>query len=461
MAELIFFDKNSTLNEFILIHKERWHNFGWKRGDVRGKDPKHGRIFFDSEKTWRRLCGKTGGKYKGIPVDLIAPIYDQSDDTLDEKLKIQADYWSDKNFPILIYGEKGVGKNQIVGLLTACKFKTIFKINAADPKNILLINLSGEYPHLLEPNFKGTYEGSATGTADRKGYLERADKGCIFIDQVESVEHRHQVLLMNWINEGGDPFEFEREGTGVETKKGVRDKPIRVRIWWIAATNKNPDDLKREGKLREDFLDRFAYRFTLPSFKERCENAKNNGVADYLERVVYFMMEFKNPLIGTELMPENLLKNKAETRGIKNPKNSWAIELIKKNGLDGNFRVLSKLIQKYKTFFENTEEEILSKKMFRKDVEEFLSEFIDPQKADKIAPDKKNIPKEIKYLGKKERYRDFVCRVYDEEGGDEEEIADRLMVDKRTVIKQLKSGKWSKWIKESKAEQSNSKGLSQ
>ena len=150
----------------------------------------------------------------------------------------------------LILGESGVGKELVAN---AIHFKSqragnpFIKFNcAALPENIVESELFGHE--------RGAFTGAA---AQRRGRFELADGGSIFLDEVGELSLAVQAKLLRIIQEK----EFERLG-------GSRTVKTDVRI--IAATNRNLEELIRDGSFREDLYYRLnIFPITVPPLRER------------------------------------------------------------------------------------------------------------------------------------------------------------------------------------------------
>jgi Transcriptional regulator containing GAF, AAA-type ATPase, and DNA binding domains len=155
---------------------------------------------------------------------------------------------------VLIRGESGVGKELIADLIHENSYrggKQIVKINcAAIPEN------------LLESELFGYKKGAFTGAiSDKKGKFELAEGGTIFLDEIGDLPPSLQAKLLRVIQTK------EIEPIGGTTKK------VNVRI--IAATNRNLEELVREGKFREDLYYRLnVVPIFIPPLRERKEDIR-------------------------------------------------------------------------------------------------------------------------------------------------------------------------------------------
>ena len=154
---------------------------------------------------------------------------------------------------VLILGETGTGKEMIARIvhnLSDRKERALVKVNcAALPAN------------LIESELFGHERGAFTGAHARKlGRFELADNGTIFLDEIGDLPLELQAKLLRVLQEG----EFERLGNS---------KTIKVDTRLIAATNRNLEELVKEGKFREDLYYRLnVFPIINPPLRERKED---------------------------------------------------------------------------------------------------------------------------------------------------------------------------------------------
>ncbi len=155
--------------------------------------------------------------------------------------------------PVLIVGERGTGKELIAARL--------HYLSARWDQEYLKMNCAAISETLLETELFGHEAGAFTGaTKMHKGRFERADKGSLFLDELATTSALVQEKLLRIIEYG----EYERVG-------GSKTLTTDVRL--IAATNEDLPTLAREGKFREDLLDRLAFDvITLPPLRARQED---------------------------------------------------------------------------------------------------------------------------------------------------------------------------------------------
>ncbi|WP_457641268.1 sigma-54-dependent transcriptional regulator [Persephonella sp.] len=154
---------------------------------------------------------------------------------------------------ILIYGESGVGKELVA--------RAIHNFSPRSDKPFIPINCANISPDLMEAEFFGYKKGSFTGaTEDRKGIIEKANGGTIFLDEIGELPMDIQGKLLRFLQEK----EIRRIGD---------DKAIYVDVRVIAATNKNLQELVEKGKFREDLFYRIeGLKVHIPPLRERKED---------------------------------------------------------------------------------------------------------------------------------------------------------------------------------------------
>jgi DNA-binding NtrC family response regulator len=155
---------------------------------------------------------------------------------------------------VLIEGESGTGKE-----LAAHAIHNLSRRNKA---KFVTVHCAALSPQLLESELFGHEKGAFTGAHERRiGRFEQANGGTIFLDEVAEIDPSTQVKLLRIMSE---ERAFERVG-GNQT--------LRADVRLIAATNKNLEQLVREGKFRDDLFFRLnVVRITMPPLRERKED---------------------------------------------------------------------------------------------------------------------------------------------------------------------------------------------
>ena len=133
---------------------------------------------------------------------------------------------------VLIQGETGTGKELIARML--------HRYSPRAERPFVAVDCGAIAPTLVESELFGALRGAYTGAdRDRIGYLEAANHGTVFLDEIGEIETGFQLKLLRFLQE----HEIRPVGS-------TRPRPIDVRV--IAATNKDLSKLVAEGKFRED-----------------------------------------------------------------------------------------------------------------------------------------------------------------------------------------------------------------
>jgi PAS domain S-box-containing protein len=154
------------------------------------------------------------------------------------------------NATVLIFGETGTGKELIA--------RSLHEAGTRKDKPLVLVNCAAIPGTLVESEFFGHERGAFTGaTTRREGRFGLADGGTIFLDEVGELPLDLQAKLLRVLQEG----EFEPLGS-------TRTRKVNVRV--IAATNRDLDEMVREGKFREDLFYRLnVFPLRVPPLRER------------------------------------------------------------------------------------------------------------------------------------------------------------------------------------------------
>jgi transcriptional regulator with PAS, ATPase and Fis domain len=157
---------------------------------------------------------------------------------------------SESNGAVLIQGESGTGKELIA--------REIHNLSPRKNQPFVVINSAAIPATLMESEIFGHNRGAFTGASRTTlGKLEIADKGTVFLDDVNTLDISMQAKLLRVIQEK----EFERLGS---------TKVIKVDVRFIAASNQDLAELKSQGTFREDLFYRLnVFPIKLPPLRER------------------------------------------------------------------------------------------------------------------------------------------------------------------------------------------------
>ncbi len=155
------------------------------------------------------------------------------------------------DYPILLLGETGVGKSHIAN--------EIHKMRGGFGP-FLEYNVGEANMQVVEAELFGSVRGAFTGAVNKEGLFRLANGGTLFLDEIgeASIELQNKIL------------------TAVETKRfskvGAPGQKITSNFRLITATNKNPQTLIEEKKMKHDFYARIrGYEITIPPLRERRE----------------------------------------------------------------------------------------------------------------------------------------------------------------------------------------------
>ncbi|MFQ5740466.1 MAG: sigma-54-dependent transcriptional regulator [Acidobacteriota bacterium] len=187
-----------------------------------------------------------------------------------QALRQQIKYAAPTEGRILIYGENGTGKELVARLLHLGSRRR--------QQPFLEVNCAAIPEDLIESELFGCVKGAYTGaTRDRKGKLELADRGTLFLDEVGDMSLKTQARVLRVLEDQ----RFHPVG-------GTQVVEVDVRV--IAATNKNLEVEIEKGNFREDLFFRLnVIPFEVPPLRERRED---------IPELTHHFLEFFSKLYG-------------------------------------------------------------------------------------------------------------------------------------------------------------------
>jgi transcriptional regulator with PAS, ATPase and Fis domain len=152
-------------------------------------------------------------------------------------------------YPVLILGETGTGKELFA--------KLIHFLSERDGP-FVAVNCAAIPADLAESTLFGHVKGAFTGAVkDQKGEFEKADGGTLFLDELGELSPDMQAKLLRAIQEGI-----------IQPVGGAQSKKLNLRI--IAATNRDLELMVEKGQFREDLYHRLnTGELTLPALRDR------------------------------------------------------------------------------------------------------------------------------------------------------------------------------------------------
>jgi phosphotransferase system HPr (HPr) family protein len=210
---------------------------------------------------------------------------------------------------VLIRGESGTGKELVA--------EGIHYASTRRKGPFIRVNCGAIPSTLLESELFGHEKGAFTGAVKRKlGKFELANNGTIFLDEIGEMDKNMQVKLLRALQQR----EFDRVG-GETTVK------VDVRI--IAATNRNLEDMVRQGTFRDDLYYRLnVIPLFLPALRERVEDI---------------------PLLAEHFVNKINLQNHKHIKGVT----AAALEVLMSYKWPGNVRELENIIERVITLMDS------------------------------------------------------------------------------------------------------------
>lgn len=160
---------------------------------------------------------------------------------------------TESKIPVWIYGESGTGKEAIARALhfnsSRAKFPFVSENCSALPEG------------LLESELFGHKKGAFTqATQDKKGLLEYAHQGTVFLDEIADMSLNLQAKLLRFLQEG-------------EIRPVGSHHVVTVDVRVVSASNRNLPQLAKTGAFREDLFYRLnGVTVTLPPLRDRLED---------------------------------------------------------------------------------------------------------------------------------------------------------------------------------------------
>lgn len=227
-----------------------------------------------------------------------------------QKIKNMIAKIAQTNSSVLVTGESGTGKEVIA--------RTIHEQSPVSKGPFVAINIGGVPENLLESELFGYEKGAFTGAVNRKpGMFELSSGGTLFLDEIGEMPHSLQVKILRVLQE-----------RTITRLGGTQPIPINARI--VCATNRNLEDMVKDGSFREDLFYRLnVVRIHVPPLRERKED---------IPLLTAWILKKLNTQMGrqfTGLTPE-------------------AMEKLKNYGFHGNIRELENILERAAIFTEGS-----------------------------------------------------------------------------------------------------------
>ena len=154
------------------------------------------------------------------------------------------------DYPVHIFGETGTGKELVA--------QAIHKASSRRDGPFVPINCGAIPEGIVESELFGDMKGAFSGAIrDKKGRLELADGGTIFLDEIAELSTHMQAKLLRFLQDG----KFEKVGG---------EKTVRINVRVISATNKDLKEQMKKNRFRDDLYYRInVVPMSLPPLRER------------------------------------------------------------------------------------------------------------------------------------------------------------------------------------------------
>ena len=193
---------------------------------------------------------------------------------------------STTSLPVLITGETGVGKELIA--------EAVHKLSRRKGE-FVVVNVAGLDDHLFSDTLFGHKRGAYTGAdRDRKGLVEKAAGGTIFLDEIGDLKQETQVKLLRLVQDKSQYYPI-----GSDTPKSCN-----ARI--VVATNADLESRQKSGEFRKDLYYRLrTYHINVPPLRDRMDDI--SMLVEHFFQKAAQSLDKKKPKVPKELL--TLLRN--------------------------------------------------------------------------------------------------------------------------------------------------------
>jgi Nif-specific regulatory protein len=199
---------------------------------------------------------------------------------------------------VILEGESGTGKELIA--------RSIHKLSSRNKNPFIPIDCGAIPEYLMESELFGNVKGAFTGATDeRKGLIEAANGGTIFLDEIANLPLEMQVKLLRVLQEG----EIRPVGSNLSSK-------VDVRI--ISASSKKLRELLNKQAFREDLYYRlYVYPIQVPTLNERSDDIQ--VLANYFLNKFSYQQKKQTEMFHRSIV--NFMKQRKWTGNIRELEN--------------------------------------------------------------------------------------------------------------------------------------------
>jgi len=280
------------------------------------------------------------------------------------------------NVSVLITGASGTGKELVA--------RAIHQHSKRKDQPFTPVNCGSFTETILESELFGHEKGAFTGAASaHRGLVEASDGGTMFLDEIAETTLSFQVKLLRVIQEQ----QVRRVGSTKYTAVDVR---------WLAASNRDMNQILKQGQFREDLYYRLAVvRIDLPALEERREDIP--------------------------LLAGHFLRRFNEKNGLHVTLDPAAVQLLQQRPWPGNVRELENTVNRL-AIFAPTGEITLA------DVEAETERA--PDETEEVSPAAPAAPDRLLELE-----RQHILQILKQTGGNRSEAARRLGIERKTLYR--------------------------
>ena len=181
---------------------------------------------------------------------------------------------------VLLLGDTGVGKGMVA--------KLIHQHSSRKDEAFVHVHCGALPETLVESELFGYEKGAFTGASKRKlGRFDNAQKGTIFLDEINTISETMQVKLLHVLQERV----FQRVGG---------ESPIEADVRVIAASNSDLQQLCDEGLFRKDLYYRLSvFPLEIPSLQQRSEDIPDwiNYLIEWFNKLYFKEIKDADPLV--------------------------------------------------------------------------------------------------------------------------------------------------------------------
>jgi DNA-binding NtrC family response regulator len=279
---------------------------------------------------------------------------------------------------VIIEGESGTGKELVA--------RAIHEQSQDADRPFVVIDCGAMTESLLESELFGHEKGAFTGAAhSKKGLLETASSGTVFLDEICNISDAMQVKLLRVVQEG----QVTRVGSL---------QPIHVDLRFVAATNQNMEQMISEGRFREDLYHRLhVIKISMPPLRDRKEDI---------------------PLLVQHFIQEFAQRYSREVSSFDAKSMQWLYDYR----WPGNVRELKNIIERHVALSEN----------------EPMTIDLPDQSAVVMSQDTGTVTDASDWPSLQELERRYIQQVLDRTDGNREQAAALLGINKSTLWRKLK-----------------------